>query len=110
MGRSRAAISDLERGRIEINAEDLYAMAFALEKPITYFYPDHPKVRGARPDELDNDEKELVSSYRLIQNSQLERIALRQVELLAKMALEDYYQEATRDAEAAKAAMHKATG
>jgi hypothetical protein len=40
----------------------------------------------------------------------MERIALKQVELLARLSLEDYYQEAARATEAAKAAMHKGTG
>jgi hypothetical protein len=37
----------------------------------------------------------------------MERIALKLVELLARLCLEDYYQETARAAEAAKAAMHK---
>jgi hypothetical protein len=110
LGKPWPSACEKERGRTEINAEDFLATACALERPIAYLYPDHPKVRGARLDELENAEKELISSYRLVQNEQLEHVALRQVELPAKLALEDYYQEATRDAEAARAELHKGAG
>jgi transcriptional regulator with XRE-family HTH domain len=38
LGRTAAAISDLERGKVQINASDLYHLAQLLNKPIEYFY------------------------------------------------------------------------
>ncbi|MDP3441819.1 MAG: helix-turn-helix transcriptional regulator, partial [Ignavibacteria bacterium] len=39
LGKSRVTISDLERGRVEINAQDLLGIAIYYSKPIGYFFP-----------------------------------------------------------------------
>jgi transcriptional regulator with XRE-family HTH domain len=38
LGRSTASISELERGKVQINASDLYQVAQLTNKPIEYFY------------------------------------------------------------------------
>ena len=38
LGRTAAAISDLERGKVQISASDLYKLAVFLGKPVEYFY------------------------------------------------------------------------
>jgi len=38
LGRSTAAISELERDRVQVTASDLYLVAQLLNKPIEYFY------------------------------------------------------------------------
>lgn len=38
LGRTAAAISDLERGKVQVSAGDLYQIANLLNKPIEYFY------------------------------------------------------------------------
>jgi transcriptional regulator with XRE-family HTH domain len=38
LGRSTAAISELERGKVQATAHDLYLIAQLLNKPIEYFY------------------------------------------------------------------------
>jgi len=38
LGRSTAAISELERGKVQVTASDLYLLAQLLNKPIEYFY------------------------------------------------------------------------
>ena len=38
LGRTAAAISDLERGKVQVSAGDLYKIAVFLNKPIEYFY------------------------------------------------------------------------
>jgi transcriptional regulator with XRE-family HTH domain len=77
--KSRVAISDIERGRTEISAVELMPLSYALEKPITYFYPDLPGIRGANLQELSDKERELVHFFRAIQNPALENIALNQI-------------------------------
>lgn len=38
LGRTAAAISDLERGKVQVTAGDLFKLARYLNKPIEYFY------------------------------------------------------------------------
>jgi transcriptional regulator with XRE-family HTH domain len=38
LGRTAASISDLERGKVQITASDLFQLARYLNKPIEYFY------------------------------------------------------------------------
>jgi transcriptional regulator with XRE-family HTH domain len=38
LGRSTAAISELERGKVQVSASDLYQIAQLLNKPIEYFF------------------------------------------------------------------------
>ncbi|MHA1170143.1 MAG: helix-turn-helix domain-containing protein [Candidatus Hodarchaeales archaeon] len=38
LGRTAAAVSDLERGKVQVSAVDLKILADFLEKPIEYFY------------------------------------------------------------------------
>src|ERR687886_145248 len=66
ISKSSVAISDLERGRTEVNAVDLMGIAVALKKPITFFYPNFIVVRGAKSDELTDKEKELINFFREI--------------------------------------------
>ncbi len=37
-GKTPASISDLERGRVQVSASELYAIAKLLDKPIEYFF------------------------------------------------------------------------
>lgn len=38
LNKTRAAISDMERGKVQVSAEELYIIAKLLNKPIEYFY------------------------------------------------------------------------
>ena len=38
LGRSTAAISELERGKVQVTASDLYQISQMLNKPIEFFY------------------------------------------------------------------------
>ena len=38
LGRTAAAISEMERGKVQVSASDLYTIAKLLNKPIEYFY------------------------------------------------------------------------
>lgn len=86
--KSRVAISDMERGRTEINAVDLMGMAYALNKPITFFYPDFPAIRGANLQELSDKEKELIHFFREIQNLAMENLAVKQIKQFAESSIE----------------------
>jgi transcriptional regulator with XRE-family HTH domain len=53
--KTRGAISDIERGRVQITMGDLVLLAGALQKPITYF---------SQAESLSAREKELISRFR----------------------------------------------
>ncbi len=82
--RSRSAIANLEIGKTEINAVDLMGIAYVLEKPVRYFYPQYVPTE----DDLSNDEWELIHSFRRIQNPAVEKLAIKQVKQLAAVAVE----------------------
>lgn len=81
LGKSRVALSDIERGRVKVSASDLALLATALEKPVSYFYP--PPDRGLETNELAPEEKELVHCFRQIGHKPLQAIALKQVSAFA---------------------------
>lgn len=41
LGRTAASISDLERGKVQVTASDLYKISKYLRKPIEYFYGEN---------------------------------------------------------------------
>jgi transcriptional regulator with XRE-family HTH domain len=81
--RNRVTISDYERGRTQVSASDLMGIAQSLGKPITYFMPDAPTIRGARKDELSEKEMELINIFREIFDPRGEELAIEQVRTVA---------------------------
>lgn len=82
--KSRVIISDLERGRTEVNAADLMRIAHVLEKPIKYFFPirDVPSE-----EELTTEEWELVLQFRKLDNyPELRKILINEAKKLAELA------------------------
>ena len=57
MEKTRVAISDLERGRVSVNASDLGFIAAYYDKPISYFYPPRLKIDK---DDLSSLDQELL--------------------------------------------------
>ena len=55
LDRTASAISDLERGKVQISASDLYKLSKYLNKPIEYFYGDYF---------IDDDIQDLISIIR----------------------------------------------
>lgn len=96
--KNRVTISDYERGRTEVSASDLQFIANALQKPVTFFYPDLVKIRGANADELNEREKELIQAFRRIKNDEAELLAIQHVRRIAN-TIEDVESEAMLQAE-----------
>jgi transcriptional regulator with XRE-family HTH domain len=86
--KKQESVSDLERGRTEVNAFDLVIIATHLGKKITFFYQDFPRVLETKPDDLSHDEEDLIRYFRDIQNSAMEKLALDQVKRLAETSIE----------------------
>ena len=99
--RSRVAVSDMERGKAQVNASDLVIIASYLEKPIAYFYP--PNMVGASAADLSAKEQELVWMFRQLGHDALENVALGQITTLAESAnqsdLKARWEEVQREAE-----------
>lgn len=67
LNKSRVTISDMERGRVEINASDLGLIAAHYDKPISYFYP--PRV-VINKDELSSLDEELLFLFYQLPDTQ----------------------------------------
>jgi len=91
--KNRVTISDYERGRTAISASDLQHIAHTLQRPVTFFYPDFVKIRGAKMEELDEREKELIQVFRRIGNEEAEILAIQHVRRIAD-TIEDIEAEA----------------
>lgn len=81
--RRRATVSDMENGKVEVSAGSLALLAAALNKPITYFFPNWMK-REIREENLSSEEKELILNFRDIYVEELQRIAIQQVKALSE--------------------------
>lgn len=80
LGKSRVAVSDIERGRVEIGASDLTYIAHHYKKPISYFYPPIVSVQG----KLSAIEEELLTHFAGIPETQ-QYIALEYVKQQAEL-------------------------
>ncbi len=69
MEKTRVAISDLERGRVSVNASDLGFIAAYYDKPISYFYP--PRLKINKEDLASLDEELLMVFWQLPEIQQL---------------------------------------
>jgi transcriptional regulator with XRE-family HTH domain len=84
--KNRVAISDLERGRVAVNASDLALIAAHYEKPISFFYP--PRVTISK-DDLSPLDEELISLFHQLPESQ-RYIALEYVKQQVDVALKAF--------------------
>ena len=95
---TQAQISYIESGRSDtIDAADLMGIAYALEMPITFFYPPSTAIRGADATELTDAEKELIHFFRQLGSSSMQNVALRQLKDLADSAIETNLAEQKRE-------------
>lgn len=67
LDKSRVTVSDMERGRVEINASDLGFIAAHYDKPISFFYP--PRV-VINKDELSTLDEELLFLFLQLPDTQ----------------------------------------
>lgn len=81
--RRRASISDIENGKMELNASTLLLLAYHLEKPLSYFFPE-PYLHALEMGELTNEEKELISQIRRLEHKEVPKL-IAQVKALADL-------------------------
>lgn len=71
---SQAAISQIETGKREVSAAELAYLSYALNKPITYFFPKWLKTEERDPESLSPLEKELVMQVSQLDDADLRRL------------------------------------
>jgi transcriptional regulator with XRE-family HTH domain len=85
--RRQAAISDMERGRMEPNATTLLLLADVLDKPVSFFFPSPWGPKVSRSD-LSYDEQALLLEFRRLRGDDYQKIAIRLVTALAELNAE----------------------
>jgi Helix-turn-helix. len=100
---SRVVITNIETGRTEINAVDLMGIAYILEKPVRYFYPQYVPTE----DDLSNKEWELIHYFRKIQNDAMEDLLIDQAKRFAEIATKADIEEHLREVEERRLAQVK---
>lgn len=80
--RKRLAVSEMENGKVEINAWVLPHLANALNKPIAYFFPSW-LTRELKQEDITTLEQELLIHFRNIWDENLQKVSIQQVKTLA---------------------------
>lgn len=70
----QAAISQIETGKRDVTASEVVYLSYALNKPITYFYPTHLFDIRIEDDELSILEKELIMQAKRLSPDDLRRL------------------------------------
>ena len=81
----QAAISQIETGKRDVTASEIVYLSYALNKPITYFYPLHLFNINTEDDELSLLEQELLMQAKRLDAADLKRL-LAQAKALADLA------------------------
>jgi transcriptional regulator with XRE-family HTH domain len=69
----QAAISQIETGKRDVTASEIVYLAYALNKPVTYFYPSWT-IEKVEDKELSELEKELIIQVRKLTRDDLIRL------------------------------------
>jgi len=101
--KTRVAVSDIERGRVLVNAADLSLIAAHYEKPISFFY--HPRVIISK-DELSSLDEELISLFHQLPESQ-QYITLEYVKQQADISLKAFHRKIADDVAISKSKIEK---
>ncbi len=71
--RRQAAISDIENGRMEVNATTLILLSVILQKPMTYFFPEG-WISDIPPEKLSSREQELLIQARRLTDEDIRKL------------------------------------
>lgn len=81
--RRQAALSDMENGKMEPDASTLLLLAYNLNKPLSFFYPE-PYKPDKELDQLTEDEKELLIQTKKLNKDDLKKI-IAQIKAIADL-------------------------
>ncbi len=85
----RASLSEIENGKMEPSASTLLLLSYALNKPVSYFFPRNQGIVALNEEDLTTEEQELIFlTRRLISSSDEEEVhkLIAQVRVLAVLA------------------------
>ncbi len=82
--RRRAAVSDIENGKVEFSVWVLPYLSSALNKPIGYFFPKGI-IENIQEDSLSPLEQELLSNFRNMWDERIQHLALAQIKAIANL-------------------------
>lgn len=80
--RRRLAISEMENGKVAINAWTLLILADVLKKPFSYFFPPH-LIADIPDNSLNTKEHELITYFRKLNDKRLEKTTISIVEIIS---------------------------
>jgi transcriptional regulator with XRE-family HTH domain len=86
--RKRLAVSEMENGKVEISAWTIPYLAGALNKSISYFYPNFFGLEIPE-DKLNPLEYELLIYFRQIWSEHLQKVVIDQVKVMSKFNPEE---------------------
>ena len=72
LGKTRSNVSDIERGRLNINAHELAIIANYLNKPLNYFFPEDI-LSGISKHNYSSEDLEFAYKLSLIKNPDLKK-------------------------------------
>lgn len=81
--RRQAALSEMENGLMQPDAETLLILSYYLKKPISYFFPKH-LLPEPEANELSETEKSLLMEARQLDEDDLKRV-IAQVRAIAQL-------------------------
>jgi len=91
--RKKLAVSEMENGKVEINAWVLLYLSNTLEKPISYFFPKRLLAFDPDLDKLSEMEKDLLNNFRFIEYEELKRVAIEQIKALSTYSPYNHIEE-----------------
>jgi len=90
--RRRLAVSEMENGKVAINAWTLLILADVLKKPLAYFFPPH-LVTDIPDNSLNPKEHELITYFRKIYDEDLENATINIVKTISQYIPVDVHTE-----------------
>lgn len=82
--RRRASLSEMETGKMEVDASTWFLLALNLEKPLIYFLGDKWRyMLGAKNLEMTSEQQEILKEFNRLDSSALKKAAIQQIRALA---------------------------
>lgn len=75
ISRRQAALSDMENGKMEPDASTLSVLAYILNKPLSYFFPEPWKLNNSL-DQLSEKEQEILIQIRRLPEEDLNKLLI----------------------------------
>jgi transcriptional regulator with XRE-family HTH domain len=88
----RPTLSDIENGKVDVDASTLGLLSYYLKKPFTYFFPK-PIYEELVQRDMDEFSVEMQMQFEQIYGDDLKRLAIKLVKDIGKFDPSDYFRE-----------------